>query len=55
MQISDRSLAVKSSTLSTLIAELDTECSKVPALINQLPNNVYLWLAKVKPAASYFS
>ncbi|ALF56555.1 hypothetical protein ACX27_25655 [Nostoc piscinale CENA21] len=36
MQISDRSLAIRSSTLSTLIAELGTECSKVQALINQL-------------------
>ncbi|MBE9007975.1 hypothetical protein IQ259_23675 [Fortiea sp. LEGE XX443] len=36
MQISDRPLAITSSTLSTLIAELGTECSKVQALINQL-------------------
>ncbi|WP_413199447.1 hypothetical protein [Nostoc piscinale] len=36
MQISDRTLAIKSSTLSTLIAELGTECSKIQALINQL-------------------
>ncbi|MBD2496846.1 hypothetical protein H6G74_10560 [Nostoc spongiaeforme FACHB-130] len=36
MQISDRTLAIRSSTLSTLIAELGTECSKVQALINQL-------------------
>jgi len=36
MQISDRPLAVTNSTLSTLIAELGTECSRVQALINQL-------------------
>ncbi|MEH1809726.1 MAG: hypothetical protein ACYTXT_31040 [Nostoc sp.] len=36
MQISDRPLAVTNSTLSTLIAELGTECLKVQALINQL-------------------
>jgi late competence protein required for DNA uptake (superfamily II DNA/RNA helicase) len=36
MQISDRPLAVTNSTLSTLIAELSTECLKVQALVNQL-------------------
>lgn len=36
MLISDRSLAVSNSTLSTLIAELSAECLKVQALINQL-------------------
>ncbi|MEH2110125.1 hypothetical protein [Nostoc sp.] len=36
MQISDRALLVTSSTLSTLIAELGTECLKVQALVNQL-------------------
>ncbi|MDZ7956366.1 MAG: hypothetical protein RMY34_00390 [Aulosira sp. DedQUE10] len=36
MQISDRPLAVTNSTLSTLIAELGRECSRVQALINQL-------------------
>ena len=36
MQISDRPLAVTNSTLSTLIAELGTECLKVQALVNQL-------------------
>ncbi|MBE8990266.1 hypothetical protein IQ275_24440 [Nostoc sp. LEGE 12450] len=36
MQISDRSFAVTNSTLSTLIAELGTECLKVQALVNQL-------------------
>jgi hypothetical protein len=36
MQISDHFLALRNSTLSTLIAELGTECSRVQALINQL-------------------
>ncbi|MCC5644581.1 hypothetical protein LC607_16870 [Nostoc sp. CHAB 5824] len=36
MQISDRPLAVRNSTLSILIAELSTECLKVQALVNQL-------------------
>ncbi len=36
MQIRDRSLAVDSSTLSTLIAELGSECQNVTALIHQL-------------------
>ena len=36
IQISDRPLAVTNSTLSTLIAELGTECLKVQALVNQL-------------------
>ncbi|MBU7584986.1 MAG: hypothetical protein KAF91_19110 [Nostoc sp. TH1S01] len=36
MQISDLSLAIRSSTLSTLIAELGTECNQVQTLINQL-------------------
>ncbi|MHC5833284.1 MAG: hypothetical protein ACYT04_99180, partial [Nostoc sp.] len=36
MQISDRHLAITNSTLSTLIAELGTECLKVQALVNQL-------------------
>ncbi|QSJ14506.1 hypothetical protein JYQ62_21610 [Nostoc sp. UHCC 0702] len=36
MQISDRSLPITNSTLSTLIAELGTECGKVQTLINQL-------------------
>ncbi|WP_321206882.1 hypothetical protein [Tolypothrix tenuis] len=36
MQISDRPLTVTNSTLSTLIAELGAECSRVQALINQL-------------------
>lgn len=33
MQISDRPIAVTNSTLSTLIAELGTECLKVQALV----------------------
>ncbi|WP_334790390.1 hypothetical protein [Nostoc sp.] len=32
----DRHLAITNSTLSTLIAELGTECLKVQALVNQL-------------------
>ncbi|MEA5601945.1 hypothetical protein [Nostoc sp. UHCC 0252] len=36
MQISDRPLAVTNSTLSTLIAELSTQCLKVQTLVNQL-------------------
>ncbi|MEH2131055.1 MAG: hypothetical protein V7K86_10430 [Nostoc sp.] len=36
MQISHRPLTVTNSTLSTLIDELDTECLKVQALVNQL-------------------
>ncbi|MEH2267258.1 MAG: hypothetical protein V7K68_02300 [Nostoc sp.] len=36
MQISDRPLSVTNSTLSTLIAELGTECLKVQALVKQL-------------------
>ena len=36
MQMSDRPLAVTNSTLSILIAELNTECLKVQALVNQL-------------------
>ncbi|MBH8562159.1 hypothetical protein I8748_08220 [Nostoc sp. CENA67] len=36
MQISDRSVPITNSTLSTLIAELGIECGKVQALINQL-------------------
>ena len=36
MQISDRPLAVTNLTLSTLIAELSTECLKVQTLVNQL-------------------
>ncbi|MEB3182552.1 MAG: hypothetical protein VKL59_26480 [Nostocaceae cyanobacterium] len=36
MQISTPPLAVSNSTLSTLIAELGTECQKVQALISQL-------------------
>lgn len=36
MQISDRSFPITNSTLSTLIAELGTECAKVQTLINQL-------------------
>lgn len=35
MQISDRSIPVTDSTLSTLIAELGEECLKVQALIYQ--------------------
>lgn len=36
MQISDRSIAVASSTLKTLILELGAECQNVTALVNQL-------------------
>ncbi|WP_366830180.1 hypothetical protein [Nostoc sp. NMS2] len=36
IQISDRPFAVTNLTLSTLIAELSTECLKVQALVNQL-------------------
>ncbi|MHC5934166.1 hypothetical protein [Nostoc sp.] len=36
MLLSDRPLAVTNSTLSTLIAELGTECLKVQALVYQL-------------------
>lgn len=36
MSISTRPLSVSNTTLSTLIAELGTECLKVQALINQL-------------------
>jgi len=36
MQISDRSIPVNNTTLSTLIAELGAECQNVIALIHQL-------------------
>ena len=36
MQISDCPILVTNSTLSSLIAELGAECSKVQALLNQL-------------------
>ncbi len=36
MQISDRSLSLASSTLSTLVTELGVECQNVTALIYQL-------------------
>ena len=36
MNMRDRHLAIMNSTLSTLIAELGTECLKVQALVNQL-------------------
>jgi hypothetical protein len=36
MQIRDRALPIASSTLSTLITELGTECQNVIALIHQL-------------------
>ncbi|MBN3946259.1 MAG: hypothetical protein HWQ38_07120 [Nostoc sp. NMS7] len=36
MNMRDRHLAITNSTLSTLIAELGTECLKVQALVNQL-------------------
>ncbi len=36
MEVSDRTIAVTNSTLSTLIGELGTECQNVIALIHQL-------------------
>ena len=36
MQVSDRTIAVTNSTLSTLIEELGTECQNVITLIHQL-------------------